>query len=76
METRELALLRVPPGDRWAPVNNSAVILESLTEGLNYAFQQNGCKSYHIDAGDGKVYSIRTEEDKPVPVKKYSIYDE
>ena len=32
---------RVPPGDRWSPIENSQLILESLTEVLEYVYQKN-----------------------------------
>ena len=33
---KELVASRVPPGDRWMPLDNETVILESLTEVLEY----------------------------------------
>ena len=31
---------RVPPGDRWTPLDNSSVVLESLTDVLEYVYQK------------------------------------
>jgi len=32
-------LKRFPPGDRWTPVNSDEPILSSLTEGIEWVFQ-------------------------------------
>ena len=32
-------LNRLPPGDRWTPIDSDKPILSSLTEGIEWAFQ-------------------------------------
>jgi hypothetical protein len=69
---------RVPPGDRWAPLDNTNVILESLTDVLEYVYQKNDTTQFYMDAREGYVYVIKTEEKviQPEPEKKYSLYGE
>ena len=33
---------RVPPGDRWTPLSNSTVVLDSLTDVLEFIYQEEG----------------------------------
>ena len=51
-------LKRFPPGDRWTPVGKDQPILSSLTEGIEWAFQNTKEKptDYVIKAAEGKVY--------------------
>ena len=69
---------RVPPGDRWAPLDNTSVILDSLTDVLEYIYQKNGNTQFYMDAREGFTYVIKTEEKviEPEPEKKYSLYGE
>jgi hypothetical protein len=69
---------RVPPGDRWTPLDNSSVILESLTDVLEYIYQKNGNTQFYMDAREGFTYVIQQEEKviEPEPEKKYSLYGE
>ena len=69
---------RVPPGDRWTPLVNTSVILESLTDVLEYVYQKNGNTQFYMDAREGFVYVITKEEKiiEPEPDKKYSLYGE
>lgn len=69
---------RVPPGDRWTPLDNTTVVLESLTDVLEYVFQKEGNTQFYMDAREGYVYIVRTEEKviQPEPDKKYSLYGE
>lgn len=69
---------RVPPGDRWTPLDNNTVILESLTDVLEYVYQKDGNTQFYMDAREGYVYVIKTEEKviQPEPEKKYSLYGE
>lgn len=69
---------RVPPGDRWTPLDNTSVILESLTDVLEYIYQKNGNTQFYMDAREGFTYVIKTEEKviEPEPEKKYSLYGE
>jgi hypothetical protein len=75
-EDKKLVLKRVPPGDRWSPVNDTSVVFDSLTDGLEYMFQQTGCRDYYLAALDGKIYSIDKVEVKPKPPKSFSLYGE
>ena len=69
---------RVPPGDRWTPLDNTSVILESLTDVLEYIYQKNGNTQFYMDAREGFTYVIQQEEKviEPEPEKKYSLYGE
>jgi len=69
---------RVPPGDRWTPLDNTSVILESLTDVLEYVYQKNGNTQFYMDAREGFTYVITKEEKiiEPEPDKKYSLYGE
>ena len=69
---------RVPPGDRWTPLDNDSVVLESLTDVLEYIYQKNGNTQFYMDAREGFTYVITTEEKviEPEPEKKYSLYGE
>jgi hypothetical protein len=50
---------RVPPGDRWTPLDNTSVILESLTDVLEYVYQKNGNTQFYMDAREGFTYVIK-----------------
>ena len=52
---------RVPPGDRWSPLDNETVILDSLTDVLQYVYQKKGITQFYMDARDGYTYVIETE---------------
>jgi hypothetical protein len=69
---------RVPPGDRWTPLDNTSVILDSLTDVLEYIYQKNGNTQFYMDAREGFTYVIQQEEKviEPEPEKKYSLYGE
>jgi hypothetical protein len=69
---------RVPPGDRWTPLDNDSVVLESLTDVLEYIYQKNGNTQFYMDAREGFTYVIQREEKviEPEPEKKYSLYGE
>ena len=41
-EVKTKVAKRMPPGDRWQPLDNSTVLLESLTDVLEYVYQKNG----------------------------------
>tara|TARA_B100000519_G_C14117902_1_gene378987 strand:- start:20 stop:259 length:240 start_codon:yes stop_codon:yes gene_type:complete len=75
-EDKQLVLERVPPGDRWSPVNDKKIVFDSLTDGLEYMFQKTGCRDYYLAALDGKIYSINKVEVKPKPPKSFSLYGE
>ena len=76
VEQTELALKRVPPGDKWtfADGKNSAVY-SSLTDALEGWYQINGDTQFYIDARKGTV-EIVIEEEVEKPVKRFSLYGE
>jgi hypothetical protein len=69
---------RMPPGDRWSPLDNTTVLLESLTDVLEYVYQKQGNSQFFMDAREGFVYVIDTEEKiiEPEPTKTWSLYGE
>tara|TARA_B110000971_G_C19718800_1_gene367651 strand:+ start:31 stop:294 length:264 start_codon:yes stop_codon:yes gene_type:complete len=69
---------RVSPGDRWTPLDNTSVILESLTDLLEYVYQKTGNTQFYMDAKEGFTYVIEKEQKviEPEPEKKYSLYGE
>ena len=69
---------RVPPGDRWTPLDNSSMVLDSLTDVLEYIYQKNGNTQFYMDAREGFTYVIKQEEKviEPEPQKSYSLYGE
>ena len=69
---------RVPPGDRWSPLDNTSVVLDSLTDVLEYIYQKNGNTQFYMDAREGCTYVIKQEEKviEPEPQKSYSLYGE
>lgn len=69
---------RVPPGDRWSPLDNTSVVLDSLTDVLEYIYQKNGNTQFYMDAREGFTYVIQQEEKviEPEPQKSYSLYGE
>ena len=72
-------LKRFPPGDRWTPVDSEEPIFSSLTEGIEWVFQNTQARDYLIKAADGAVF-IYSETEKPEPEpekpKTYNIYGE
>jgi hypothetical protein len=77
-EVKTKVAKRMPPGDRWQPLDNSSVLLESLTEVLEYVYQNNGKTQFFMDAREGYVYIVDKEEIiiQPEPDKKWSLYGE
>ena len=75
---KEVALTRVPPGDRWMDANGDTdEIFISLTDGLQYVFETAGITEFHISAKEGKVYKVLPDPPKePEKPKSYSLYDE
>jgi hypothetical protein len=69
---------RTPPGDVWQPISNPEVKCKSLTDVLEFVFNKTGSTKFFMDAREGYVYVVETEEQiKPVePIKKYSLYGE
>ena len=73
---KELKATRVPPGDRWAIVDDDEErVYSSLTEVLNAIFMKTGISQFFMDAKQGEVH---TDDGVPKkePVKKYSLYGE
>jgi len=69
---------RVPPGDRWSPLDNETVILDSLTDVLEYVYQKQGVTQFFMDAKEGFTYIIQQEEKviEQEPTKTWSLYGE
>ena len=69
---------RVPPGDRWSPLSNTTVTLESLTDVLEFIYQETGKTQFYMDAREGYVYIVDKEEIviEPEPEKRWSLYGE
>lgn len=69
---------RVPPGDRWSPLSNTTVLLDSLTDCLEFIYQDTGKTQFYMDAREGYVYLVDTEEIiiEPEPEKRWSLYGE
>ena len=72
-------LKRFPPGDRWTPVNSEEPIFSSLTEWIEWVFQQTKSHDFLIKAAEGAVFIYSEEEKEPPPPEKpktYNIYGE
>ena len=74
-------LKRLPPGDRWTPLDSDQQILSSLTEVIEWVFQNEPAKptDYVLKAAEGKVYVYSEEEipePEPPPPKTYNLYGE
>lgn len=76
-EVKEVVLKRVPPGDRWSPVDSSSIVLESLTDALEYHFQKTGQTEFFLSARKGTVEVIYKQEVQvQKPIQRYSLYGE
>ena len=77
-EVKTKVAKRVPPGDRWSPLSNTTVVLDSLTDCLEFIYQDTGKTQFYMDAREGYVYLVDTEEIiiQPEPEKKWSLYGE
>ena len=72
-------LKRFPPGDRWTPVNAEQPVFSSLTEGIEWVFQQTKETNYLIKAAEGKVFIYSETEiapPEPDPIKTCNLYGE
>ncbi len=75
-ENKDCLASRVPPGDRWALLEDeSDIVFGSLTDCLNQIYVVHQATQFFIDAKKGEVY-IEDGVEKPQPVKKYSLYGE
>lgn len=76
-QLREVVMKRRPPGDRWVSANDDSPLLESLTDALEWMYQQTGRTEYFISARRGVVEIVEEREvEVEKPIKRYSIYDE
>jgi hypothetical protein len=58
-------------------VDSPSIVLESLTDALEYHFQKNGQTEFFLSARKGTVEVIYKEEVKvEKPITKYSLYGE
>ena len=76
---RTEALRRVPPGDRWSPVDDPNTVLDSLTKALEHVFQTTGHRQFHLSPLDGFIYiveEIENIDDTPKEPERYDIYGE
>ena len=72
-------LKRFPPGDRWTPADSEQPVFSSLTEGIEWVFQNTEERDYVIKAGEGKVFIYHEREiaePEPEPPKRYNLYGE
>ena len=76
-EVKQVVFKRVPPGDRWSPVDSPSVTLDSLTDALEYHFQNTGQTEFFLSARKGTVEVIHKQEVKDEKtITKYSLYGE
>lgn len=77
-EKKTLVARRNPPGDKWIPNDNPTLILESLTDCLEYIFQKTGNTKFYMDASEGTVSIVEDEtiEIPTEPPKHWSLYGE
>ena len=79
-EHNKLIATRVPPGDKWALVDDKKkVVHESLTDALEAHFKSTGkpCE-FRLSPLDSKLYAIRYEQKKieQTKPKKFNLYGE
>lgn len=77
-EVRTKVAERIPPGDRWVPLDNLTLIMDSLTDILEYIYQRDKTTKFLVDADEGFIYSVYFEDKtvEPIPPKSYSLYGE
>lgn len=77
-EVKTMVARRKPPGDSWTPLSNTTVVLDSLTDCLEFIYQDTGKTQFYMDAREGCVYIVDTEEIiiEAEPEKKWSLYGE
>mgnify|MGYP000008528940 FL=1 len=80
IEVNELIARRVPPGDNWILIDDSAdTVHNSLTDALEAWFSMHGDKAeFRLAPLDSKLYAIRYEQkqiEQPKP-KKFNLYGE
>ena len=52
------------------------MVLPSLTDALEYIYQREGHRDFHLAALDGKVYAVEEVEVTPEPPKTFNLYGE
>jgi rRNA pseudouridine-1189 N-methylase Emg1 (Nep1/Mra1 family) len=69
---------RVPPGDRWTTTSRPEIIHKTLTDALEAIYNEKGVTQFYMDAREGWVYVVKTEEKTlpPQPERRYSLYGE
>ena len=75
----QLVLERFPPGDRWVPKGKDTPIFASLTEGIEWVFQNCQARDYLVKAAEGKVFVYSENEiapPEPEPIKTFNLYGE
>lgn len=77
-EVKTRVARRKPPGDSWVPLDNETILLDSLTDVLEYVYQKMGKTQFFMDAREGYVYIVDSEEVvlEPEPTKTWSLYGE
>ena len=66
----QLVLERFPPGDRWVPKGKDAPIFSSLTEGIEWVFQNTQARDYLV-----KFFPCCVLQQIPIRHVKYSEKD-
>ena len=77
VEQKQLIAKRVPPGDRWALIDEPNVVYPTLTETLEAYFKKTKFnKAFYLDPIGSALYSVdRVEvEIKPEPIKTFDFY--
>ena len=77
-EIKPKLLQRVPPCDRWGPLSNTDATLDSLTDVLEFIYQDTVKTQFYMDFREGFVYVVDTEEVviEPEPEKRWSLYED
>tara|TARA_R100000664_G_C2696836_1_gene98726 strand:+ start:433 stop:690 length:258 start_codon:yes stop_codon:yes gene_type:complete len=78
---RTEVLRRVPPGDRWSPVDDPNIVFESLTKGLEHIFQTTDQREFHLSPLDGFIYAVEDVSPEEIPEEpqepeKFDLYGE
>ena len=74
IEVYRLIAKRVPPGDRWALLDEDKVH-SSLTETLEAYYQNTQLRvDFKLSPLKGELYIITNETVQPEPPKKFNIY--
>tara|TARA_R110000782_G_scaffold175823_2_gene266930 strand:+ start:290 stop:562 length:273 start_codon:yes stop_codon:yes gene_type:complete len=79
VEQKQLIAERVPPGDRWALVDDPSKVYDTLTDTLEAYFQKTRFNAaFYLDPIGSALYSVaRVEIEKEIePIKEFSFYGE